>query len=723
MSSRAIRKLQKLREQESQQSPAPPEQGEDEVEDSDNEESIDQPSKPKLNAFDILGGGEEEENDDAEDTATTAAAQETPIQPSKPAPTPANVTDSNKKKKNNKKKKKAKASSKTPKSEESDNVKSNDAELDEIDRALKELSTGEETSHDTRGSFATGLDTTHTSFAKTPEELLCIEPKFLSATNEMRKLFGNVVLETFEGEEGTGRRRERRGGEMVDLGTALTGRYSPASRGQSFAGITLRRNALMQGKDEWPRAPSGGLGMVMEEKLSTGNTVYRIVHNTSYKDVQRQFDMCVESMDPQRLIYLLQYNPYHISTLLQVSEIAKHQGDHAVSADLLERALFNIGRSTQSTFGKQLREGRANLNFIHAENRELWLVGWRYIANLGMKGTWRTAYEWAKLLLSLDTEDPYCIKLIIDHLALRGREYAHFAELCTQTKFSQEWAPFPNIQCSLVLAYVRLNKPQESRQQLHLAMSRYPWIFRRIAEELNIDPVPPRIWGKFPPTESDELFSELYIARAKDLWNTPEIVMLIDEVANTLGEEDVSVKAPKITQNIARHVIVSDIPRVTSHLPTQFTSGMISASDPLPPYESEAFRQQSDPVPAYLSRLPAGRPQWIRDLLAQIVPVHPSPDQDDDEDSGEEESVEQWLLGDGLRMLEGFLRQNGVDRGNWEDANITPLYDYVDALLSINSEEERQALLHGPIRNAVGDIVVTILEDEIETLIEDASNF
>ena len=716
MSSRAIRKLQKLREQENQQPPTL--EQDDRGEDHGDE-------KPQLNAFDILGAGDdgdEEENDEEE-----AEEESAEVRPSEPVTNPAE--SDMKKKKKKKKKKKAKDKEQQPPA----------VELDEIDRALKELSTGEETHQYNAHNPATAPAT---SFAKAPEELLSIDPRYLNATNEMRKLFGNVVLETFEGEDATsGRRRGQRREEMVDLGTALTGPYSPASRGQSFSGVTLRRNALMPAKDEWPRAPSGGLGMIVEENLPNGNTVYRIIHNTAYKDVQMQFDMCVESMDPQRLIYLLQYNPYHISTLLQVSEIAKHQGDHAVSADLLERALFNIGRSAHSTFGKRLREGRANFNFIYMENRELWLVGWRYIANLGMKGTWRTAYEWAKLLLSLDTKDPYCMKLVIDHLALRGREYMHFMELCTQTQFRQDWEPFPNIQCSLVLAYLRLNRPKESRRQLHLAMSRYPWIFSRLAQELDITPIPPRIWGKMPPNEGHELFTELYVTRAKDLWNTPEVVGLVVEVADTLGDEEPAVmESPPITQDVARHVIVSDIPRVTAHLPPQFTAGRISASDPLPPYGSEAFRQQSDPAPAYLTQLPAGRPQWLRNILAQMIPVHPSEEEeeDDDDHSSTEEhegeaqhprnfhghldnDLEQWLLGPGLQQLEDFLALNGVDRGNWgDDVDLFPLLGYVDALGHIESEE-RQGILHGAIRDAVGDIGVSVLEDELELMDYDSS--
>jgi Protein of unknown function, DUF654. len=406
-----------------------------------------------------------------------------------------------------------------------------------------------------------------------------------------------VVLENFDQQDaGSGRRRDRNR-ETVDLGQALTGRYSPASRGQSLAGVTLRRNVLMQGKDEWPRAPSGGLGMEIVEKYRLGDTLYKIVHNKAYQDVQNQFDLCVESMDPQRLIHHLQYNPYHISTLLQVSEIAKHQGDHAVSADLLERALFNIGRSAHSSFNNRLKDGQARLDFLKSENRELWLVGWRYIANLGMKGTWRTAYEWAKLLLSLNDSDPYCIRLLIDHLALRGREYAQFVDMCTQTRFSRDWADLPNIQCSLVMAYLRLNRPQDCRRQLHDAMSRYPWVFNRLAQELDLSHIPKQIWGKMPPTGSHELLTELYITRAKDLWNTPEAVALIMEVADTLSGEE-PVEPPEITLDIARHVVLSDIPKVTTHLPNRFVSGRMSSSDPLPPYESDAFRQQSRPNPS-----------------------------------------------------------------------------------------------------------------------------
>ncbi|CAP91369.1 Pc13g03000 [Penicillium rubens Wisconsin 54-1255] len=679
MSSRAIRKLQKLREQAQQR--------ESDQQDESSEDEAPRPAKPKFNAFDLLNAENEDEEEDEDE------AQEEPyarIPEPEPEPTPVKPKKSNKKKK--KKAVKTSDPASTPPS------KSNEADLDEIDRALKDLSTGGPT------SVGTGLSTRHppeASFPKTTSELLGIEPKFLNATNEMRRL------------------------------------YSPASRGQSLAGVTLRRNILMQGKDEWPRAPSGGLGMETVKKLPSGETLYRLVHNTAYQDVQRQFDLCVESMDPQRLIGHLQYNPYHISTLLQVSEIAKHQGDHAVSADLMERALFNIGRSVHSSFANRLKEGEARLDFIHAENREFWLVGWRYITNLAMKGTWRTAYEWAKLLLSLDDSDPYCMRLLIDHLALRGREYAQFVQLCTQTRFSRDWANLPNIQCSLVMAYLRLNKPQECRRQLQLAMSHYPWIFSRLAQELDVQHVPKQIWGKMPPTGAHELLTELYIARAKDLWNTPEAISLIMEVADSISGEEPN-EPPEITLDIARHVVLSDIAKVTTHLPNHFVAGRLSSSDPLPPYESEAYQQQSEPTPIYAA--PAGGGEnWLQDLLGQINHnVRPRNVESDDgepigfEDEDEDEDTEHidiphsrpplrdpaalegWLTREGLQTLRIFLTQYGVDRGNWSEVVVdyAPLTNYLEAMAAI-SETARQRLLDGSIKDSLGDFAVSMLEDEL----------
>ena len=48
--------------------------------------------------------------------------------------------------------------------------------------------------------------------------------------------------------------------------------------------------------------------MEIVEKRADGTVEYKFVHNRMYQDVQRQFSVCVASMDPERMIALLQHN-------------------------------------------------------------------------------------------------------------------------------------------------------------------------------------------------------------------------------------------------------------------------------------------------------------------------------------------------------------------------------------------------------------------------------
>ena len=334
---------------------------------------------------------------------------------------------------------------------------------------------------------------------------------------------------------------------------------------------------------------------------------------------------------------------YHISTLLQVSEIAKHQGDHSVSGDLLERALFSFGRSIHSSFHSALAQGTARLDFRRPENREFWLTVWRYITNLGQRGTWRTSYEWAKLLLSLDPEgDPYCIGLIIDQLALRGGQSEHFLNLSRTQFYQSSWErQYPNIQISKALGEYQLKRKEECRQSLSVAIKKYPWTFFRLFRELNLDHIPKAIWGVEPRNRREDFESKTYVTRAKDLWNTPEAISLLVEVA-----ESVQVTYPSPPQDSplsadeARHVIVSDIPALLNFVPRDFVNIAMSMSDPLPPPDSfDSYTKVPDVddpdvdegdrarhVREYLRALgqpPEGVHRQIsgfRDLFARLIP-------------------------------------------------------------------------------------------------------
>ena len=273
--------------------------------------------------------------------------------------------------------------------------------------------------------------------------------------------------------------------------------------------------------------------------------------------------------------------------MLQVSDIAKQQGDHSVSGDLLERALFSFGRSVHSSFSTSITEGRACLDFRRPENREFWLAAWRYITNLSMRGTWRTAYEWAKLLLSFDPEgDPYRIGLVIDQFALRAQQAEHFLALARHPILKETWRGAPNIEISKALAEYKLGRSRDCRDSLVQAVQTFPWVFERLFHELNINHLPKSIWGSQARTNVDKLWSELYVRRAKDLWNTPEATSLLVEVVESSSVKPkggMGVITRDVTLDEARHVLLSDIPELISLIPRNYTTMEISSSDPLPP--------------------------------------------------------------------------------------------------------------------------------------------
>ncbi|EMC96945.1 hypothetical protein BAUCODRAFT_433637 [Baudoinia panamericana UAMH 10762] len=564
MSSRALRKAQREREEENLRKLAKAEDEED------IDEHVSQSAKPS--AFAMLG--EEADQDDEEDDGGApmgdeddeAADQPTKaVVPSKPAT------------KKRKKKKKPKASG------DAEQAVEPAEDLDEIDQALKALSANGHAADE--GATAAGVDNKVNEACR----LLAIDTHNLHAQNEMRRLFGRAALEHNDDDDAGqpnqaagGNRQQQRRGQQAGLAQALRGQGGGRSGG--LAAMALRRNIFVQGKEEWPVATGGGLGMEIEEKRADGTVLYRFVHNRAYQDVQSQFESCVESMDPNRLVLLLQHNPYHISTLLQVSEIAKQERDHATSGDLLERALFSFGRAVHSTFAKNLGEGKARLDFARPENREFWLASWRYMQNLSMRATWRTVYEWAKLLLSLSPQkDPYALWLVLDQYALRSRQDLDYINISRNSTLGAVHEDMPNVELSRALAECRAGNKNKGKQALFTAVGRYSYIIARLMHELQLDP-PPAVWGKEPRTEKEKLHTELYV-RAKDVWNTPEVTNMLIEVAAAVPAETppTAPLATEITEAEARHVLLSDTPSLIALLPRSFTARLTSVSDPLPP--------------------------------------------------------------------------------------------------------------------------------------------
>ncbi|KAL9097272.1 MAG: hypothetical protein Q9165_000699 [Trypethelium subeluteriae] len=557
MSSRALRKAQKEREEQELFA-------DQEIEDADEPDESRSASRPQKSLFSMLdeAEGEHSQYDDDEDEQELG---EGGIQQTRETAGTENLGPTPTAKRKRKKKKATKE--KKGIIEE----RTQDAQMDEIDAALQALST----------KSNTAKPDTATVSSVDPEveelwKLLSVDTSHLHATNEMRRLFGRTAVE----DEGEGRRN--RGQQHGGLAAAI------GSRGASLADLARKRNIFIQGRESWPSAPSGGLGMEVVEKRPDGSVEYSFVHNGSYGDSQRQFEACVASMDPERMIQHLHFNPYHIATLLQVSEIAKHQGDHAIAGELLERALFSFGRAVHSTFSNNLSHGKARLSFLRAENREFWLAVWRFIGSLSMRSLFRTSYEWLKLLLALDPfNDPYRICLTIDQYAIRSKQVEHFLDIYKAMDKPWVWGKLPNIQLSRGLAINHAKTLNNGKQQLYQSAARWPWITARLFQELEIDQVPTSIWGSMPRTEREILEMEMYVKRAKNIWNTPEAKELLVEVVSAIptGLKANNPDDSPITVDEARHILLTEDPELIKHIPKEMISKVASASDPLPPPE------------------------------------------------------------------------------------------------------------------------------------------
>lgn len=592
MSSRALRRAQRELEEKKQLEQLAREKAGHESDESEMEEPL-PAARPKPSLFAMLGNadnGEDDEDEDEDHVEPEAEGSGVTHEVERSATPPLQPSKKTKKKK----KRKGKGKDKYPEAKKVPDNPPSLGGLDEIDQALLALSL--------TSKAKSGDDASHQLTPVISEETqqlfsaMSVDVQHLQAANEMRKLFGRAANDE---------PRVRPG--------AVADRNAPRHR--NLASLGLRRNVFIQGKEEWPRATSGGLGMELVETRADGSVEYRFVHGTAYQSIQRQFETCVASMDPDRMIQLLHFNPYHISTLLQVSEIAKQQRDNATAGDLLERALFSFGRAVHSTFSNNLARGKARLDFRRPENREFWLAVWRYIATLGIRATWRTAFEWGKLLLSMAPErDPYCLRLLLDQLALRGREPQALVDIVEADRLQRVWKIPPNLAYSVALAHDRLKQPEQARKALRLAIKEYPWMAARLCKELEISPIPKPVWGKEPNGDYQELLCELYVPRAKDLWNTTGGTSLLVEVCYSVEEPLGTGENPywlaEIDElDLARHVVLSDDRSLLSLLDPRIKSKYTSTSDPLPP---------DDSINSYSVQAP-NRPENVTQRQAQLL--------------------------------------------------------------------------------------------------------
>jgi len=335
MSSRQLRKLQQQRELEQAQLQVQAEE----------EESEGEPvalTKPKPSLFANLAALEDENQDEDGDEDEEKDDAPEPVVAATP-PSAAKKAKKSKKKKKGKKAKDATAESEAPKED-----------VDDIDAALRELALRKPAGGE-HGDTRLTVDPEYERVCA----LLGINTQHLKVANEMRNLFGKAAVEVMEEPGGRAGRRPRQRGrnEQVDLETALKGHHQP---GKGLSELTLRRNVFIQGKDDWPRATTGGLTMaVVDDKTDDGTVEFRYVHDKAYQTLQQTFQGFVEMGDPQNLIGLLTRNRMYILklslallTLSSLSYIPPHSGQQNCQRPDRSRIISRSSRASTVQFWK-----------------------------------------------------------------------------------------------------------------------------------------------------------------------------------------------------------------------------------------------------------------------------------------------------------------------------------------------------------------------------------
>ncbi|CAO3687714.1 unnamed protein product [Umbelopsis vinacea] len=574
MSSRALRKLQKdqglahLAE-----TLAVPSDDIDLQDESDNEPEQVIHSKPAKNIFNLLDEGNESDPSEEE---PNEELEEVSVQPV--------IASSNKKKNKKKKGKKAqkgpgtdinKSASPATGSKKTD---VGDMTLEELDQLLRNESKGQASKK--LDAFA---DNENVSAAL--RQVLSVETKYLDADAEMKRMFGSKVVNK--------EMRERSHGRV------------------------LKKTRLATPKIDWSPYSQQGLSMkVLDSK--DGITEFCYVQSESYQDAQLEFLECVESHDPNNIVLLNRYYPYHIDCLVQISEIAKHSGDWTVA-------------------GECIGTGCVRLSYKYAENRSFFLAIHRHIQFLSRRGCWRTAFEFNKLLLSLDPiVDPLCSKLSVDFYALKCNEHDYFLKLVSALNDKSSDTPetlLPNFLFSRAYAMFKLeNKKKktdisesdtgvtsESSQWLQKAILTYPMVVLGLTEKCghtdNIITSHPLMNLSEAASAYLNLLIQLFVQRNFTLWKEPEVMTWLLENTHTAlaryeanaTQIDADVQAgldtrtksftyfPANVENdpnhgiplsASRHVLISDMERLLAFIPDEIKQRSHHMHDPLPPLDS-----------------------------------------------------------------------------------------------------------------------------------------
>ncbi|XP_006860317.1 PREDICTED: transcription factor 25 [Chrysochloris asiatica] len=448
---------------------------------------------------------------------------------------------------------------------------------------------------------------------------------------------------------------------------AILGEQRPRQRQRMYP----KSMWLTNPKSTWPRYSKPGLSMRLLETKKGGST-FAFEHSEEYQQVQHRFLMAVESMEPNNIVVLLQTTPYHVDSLLQLSDACRLQEDQEMARDLIERALYSMEYAFHPLFS--LTSGTCRLDYRRPENRSFYLALYKQMTFLEKRGCPRTALEYCKLILSLEPdEDPLCMLLMVDHLALRARNYEYLICLFQEWEAHRNLSQLPNFAFSVPLAYFllsqQINRPQHelssAREKasflIRQALTMFPGVLMPLLEYCSVRPdstiASHHFFGPNAQISQSPALSQLvslYLGRSHFLWkeaaimgwleeNVREVVRAVDSGDPAVGacESRRRVLYQRAPRNIHRHVVLSEVKEAIATLPPDVTTQSVMGFDPLPP---------ADTIYSYVRperQTPVGQANTVALFFRSLLPNYTTEGQLEEEGGG---------IADGLDRVQGLNR-------------------------------------------------------------------
>jgi hypothetical protein len=306
---------------------------------------------------------------------------------------------------------------------------------------------------------------------------------------------------------------------------------------------------LVNAKENWP--PVGKIGIYMsvvqQSESSTptktladkAGIYFAFEHDTTYRQLQQKFLVAVETMDSDNIVKIINQQPYHIDSLIQLSELCKISEDHAMASELIEHALLALETSFHSMFS--LTQGTCRLDYRKQENRSFFIVLFKHAQYLESRACSRTALEITKLLLTMDDSDPLAVKLVIDYYAIRSKQNEWLVEFYNEFEVSNNLSQLPNMAYSYAMALFYMKRNEEADAALQYALSMFPGVLKMLLDEISIH-VDDRCSGhKFFSTSAFtsqslglQQLTSLYVSRSKLVWRDSALLPWLERNVNTV---------------------------------------------------------------------------------------------------------------------------------------------------------------------------------------------